>query len=127
MRLPRRPSASRHPSRRSSGRRPRNGEVGEVPVPKGQKILLSIGAANRDPRRWDKPDRFDITRNAVGHLGFGSGIHGCVGQMLARLEIEVLLAEMARRIVRIERTGEIEYDLNNTTRGLSHLPVRVHA
>jgi len=96
-----------------------------IEVAKGQKILLSLAAANRDPRRWENPDRFDITRNAAGHLGFGTGIHGCVGQMLARLEIEVLLGEMARRIETIERIGDIDFDLNNTTRGLSRLPLRV--
>src|SRR5690606_40799888 len=75
------------------------------------------------PDRWDDPGSFDVTRRAAGHVGFGAGIHGCAGQMLARLEIEVLLGEMAGRVASIERTGEVAWALNNTTRGLARLPV----
>ena len=55
------------------------------------KILMFLGAANRDPRRWDDdPDRFDLTRDPSGHVGFGMGIHQCVGQHVARLEAEAV-------------------------------------
>jgi len=53
----------------------------------GQSVSVSPVAANRDPVRWDNPDNFDITRDAFGHLGFSHGIHGCIGQQLARVEI----------------------------------------
>jgi cytochrome P450 len=92
-----------------------------------EKILLSLGAANRDGRRWEAPDRFDIARKAGGHVGFGAGIHVCAGQMIARLEMEVLLGELARGVGRIERAGDFAYGINNTTRGLSALPVRITA
>lgn len=100
-------------------------DVEGVRIPEGEKVLLFLAAANRDPRRWEHPDRFDVSRKASGHVGFGSGIHACVGQMLARLEADVLLGALARRVEAIELDGEPELKLNNTLRGLAHLPVRV--
>jgi cytochrome P450 len=102
-------------------------DIGPVALAPDEKLLLSLGAANRDPEKWDDPDSFDVNRKAGGHVGFGAGIHGCAGQMLARLEIEVLLSEMATRVARIELNGEIAWALNNTTRGLGRLPVILHA
>jgi cytochrome P450 len=100
-------------------------ELDGVKLEADEKILLSLGAANHDPGKWDRPEKFDVERKTTGHVGFGAGIHGCAGQMLARLEIEVLLSEMARQVGRIERVGDYDYALNNTTRGLSTLPVRI--
>lgn len=100
-------------------------DVEGVRIPEGEKVLLFLAAANRDPRRWEDPDRFDVSRKASGHVGFGSGIHACVGQMLARLEADALLGALARRVEAIELDGEPELKLNNTLRGLAHLPVRV--
>ncbi len=100
-------------------------ELGGVRLPEGAKILLFLGAANRDPRRWDEPDRFDITRKASGHVAFGYGIHSCVGQMVARLEGEIVLQAFAGRAERIELAGEPVRRLNNTLRGLASLPLRV--
>jgi 4-methoxybenzoate monooxygenase (O-demethylating) len=100
-------------------------EVEDVRIPAGEKVLLFLAAANRDPRRWEAPDRFDVSRKASGHVGFGAGIHACVGKMLARLEAEVLLAALACRVASIELDGEPERKLNNTLRGLARLPVRV--
>ena len=62
-----------------------------------EKVLAFFGAANRDPRAWDDPDRFDITRKASKNVAFGAGIHFCVGAMLARLEAEIILTALARR------------------------------
>ena len=59
---------------------------------------MFLGSANRDPRRWENPDRYDITRRTSGHVGYGSGIHMCVGQLVARLEGEVMLAALARKV-----------------------------
>jgi cytochrome P450 len=64
--------------------------VGVHVVPDGNKILMFLGAANRDPRRWDDPDRFDLSRDPSGHVGFGFGIHQCAGQHVTRLEAEAL-------------------------------------
>src|SRR3569833_1216057 len=50
-------------------------EIGEQPVGEGEKVLMFLGAANRDPRRWDRPDEYDIKRSLSGHVGFGNGIH----------------------------------------------------
>ena len=62
-------------------------EVGGLLIKAGQSVSVSPVAANRDPARWENPDDFDITRDAFGHLGFSHGIHGCIGQQLARVEI----------------------------------------
>ena len=100
-------------------------EVGGVRIPDGEKVLLFLGAANRDPRRWTNPDRFDIRRNASGHVGFGMGIHRCVGQTVARVEAEIVLAALARRVERIEITGQSRRRPNNTLHAWSSLPVTV--
>ena len=90
-----------------------------------EKVLAFFGAANRDPRAWTDPDRFNITRRASKNVAFGAGIHFCVGAMLARLEAEVLLTAMARRIKTIEPNGAPKRLLNNALRGLTSLPVRI--
>lgn len=94
-------------------------------IPEGTKILMFLGAANRDPARWLDADRFDLTRDPSGHVGFGMGIHQCVGQHVARLEAEALLTALARRVERIELTGEPRRHLNNTLRSWAALPVTV--
>jgi cytochrome P450 len=102
-------------------------EIAGVRIPDGEKVLLFLGAANRDPRRWTDPNRFDIRRNASGHVGFGMGIHRCVGQTVARVEAEIVLTALARRVERIEITGQPQRKPNNTLRAWSSLPVTVHA
>jgi 4-methoxybenzoate monooxygenase (O-demethylating) len=99
--------------------------VGAVQLGVSEKILMYLGAANRDRRRWPDPDRFDIRRTASGHVAFGSGIHACVGQMIARLEGELVLTALAKRVALIEPDGEPVQRLNNTLRGWQSLPVRV--
>ena len=94
-------------------------------IPAGHKILMFLGSANRDPRRWSDPDRFDLGRDPSGHVGFGMGIHQCVGQHVARLEAEALLTALARRVSAIELTGRARPHLNNTLRAWESLPVRV--
>jgi cytochrome P450 len=70
---------------------------GGVPIPRGAKIALLFGSANRDPRVFDRPDEFDIAReNAVQHIGFGGGIHVCIGAPLARIELEASLEALRR-------------------------------
>jgi cytochrome P450 len=100
-------------------------DVSGVRIGDGEKVLLFLAAANRDPRRWDKPDTFDVTRRATGHMTFGTGIHGCVGQAVARLESEAIFAALAKRVASFELTGEPQPRLNNTLRGLDILPLRV--
>ncbi|MBY0339083.1 MAG: cytochrome P450 [Acetobacteraceae bacterium] len=103
----------------------REAEVGGVHIPEGRKVLMFLGAANRDPRRWEQPDRLDITRRLAGHVGFGGGVHMCVGQLLARLEGEALLSALARQVTRIEPAGPASRIHNNTLRGLHSLPLRL--
>lgn len=100
--------------------------IGDVEVGEGEKVLMFLGAANRDPRHWDRPDEYDVTRRATGHVGFGWGVHMCVGQLLARLEGEVLLQALARKVSAIEVTGAPKRAYNNTLRGLESLPIAIH-
>jgi hypothetical protein len=101
-------------------------EVEGTFIPEGNKVLLMIAAANRDPRRWADPDTFDLGRDPSGHLGFGMGIHQCVGQHLARLEAVALLTAFAKRVEAFEICGPTQRHLNNTLRSWESVPVRVH-
>jgi 4-methoxybenzoate monooxygenase (O-demethylating) len=100
-------------------------DIAGVRIAPDQKVLLFLAAANRDPRRWEKADALDVCRNAAGHVAFGSGIHVCIGQMLARLEAELLFAALARRVVTFELAGKPVRRANNTLRGFAALPIRV--
>ncbi len=100
--------------------------VGDTVVPEGSKILLYLGSANHDPRHWDAPERFDLRRDPSGHVGFGFGLHQCVGQHVARLEADALLAALADRVERIEPAGEPVRRANNTMREWASLPLRLH-
>ncbi|MFF6984355.1 cytochrome P450 [Streptomyces sp. NPDC008343] len=73
-------------------------EVGGVTIPKGASLWLALAAGNRDPQRFQDPDLFDPDRNDNQHLGLGSGIHSCFGAPLARLEAQLALSELARRL-----------------------------
>lgn len=99
--------------------------IGDVEIGEGEKILMFLGAANRDPRQWDRPEAFDIKRRVMGHVGFGAGIHACVGQLLARLEGECVVSALARKVSSIEITGRPVRRYNNTLRGLASLPVTI--
>ena len=90
-------------------------------------MLLSLAAANRDPRRWEQPTRFNIRRKTVGHVGFGAGIHACVGQMIARMEAEAVLGALARRVETIELNGEPRRRLNNTLRAIARMPMKIRS
>jgi 4-methoxybenzoate monooxygenase (O-demethylating) len=100
-------------------------KLGGTELEAERKVLLFLGAANRDPRRWENPDTYEIERNALGHVGFGAGIHVCVGQLLARLEGEVVLQALVQRVRKLELAGTPVRRFNNTLRGLQQLPVRV--
>jgi cytochrome P450 len=89
--------------------------------------MLVFGSANRDERKWEDPDRFDVTRNPVDHLAFGSGPHNCAGQALARLEAKALLVALVGRVARLEPAGAPARRIGPVTRALERLPLRVHA
>ncbi len=96
-------------------------------IPAGQRTGLLFAAANRDPRAWDNPLAFDVERDVRKHLGFGYGTHACVGRALAQLEASVLLAELVRRIERIEVAGEEEPWITTIGHGPAKLPLRLYA
>ena len=98
--------------------------VNGVAIARDTKILCSLGAANLDPARWPDADRFDIGRNPVGHLAFGVGIHGCVGQNIARAEVEAVLSAIARKVGAISLAGTPVWRPGNSIRALHSLPVR---
>ena len=83
----------------------RSVEIASEIIPEGEKVLLFLAAANRDPRHWQDADRFEITRSASGHVGFGFGIHQCLGQMVARLEAEAVLNALIARVAEIRIAG----------------------
>jgi cytochrome P450 len=100
-----------------------------VTAPAGSKLLLGLGAANRDERVFSDPDRFDLDRDPgelQQLLSFGGGRHFCLGANLARLEARVVLTSLVRRAERIEAEHDAAvrfYSAN--VRGFAHLPVRV--
>ncbi|WP_032405597.1 cytochrome P450 [Rhodococcoides fascians] len=99
--------------------------IGEVPIAEGDRVIVMFASANRDERHFEAADRFDPYRESTGHLGFGYGVHSCVGQGLARIEGASILAALARRVDRIDVVGEPVRHLNNAIRGLDRLPVSV--
>nr|WP_277923763.1 cytochrome P450 [Sphingomonas sp. TREG-RG-20F-R18-01] len=98
--------------------------VDGVIVPEGSRVMLLYGCANRDERRYENPDRFDVTRDARDHLAWGTGPHMCAGMHLARIEMEVLLEALLEADVKLE-AGEPELGSNSGLYGYSKLPMRL--
>ncbi|MEU4169913.1 cytochrome P450 [Streptomyces sp. NPDC026665] len=99
-------------------------EVRGVTIPKGAPIWLVLASGNRDPQRFEDPDRFDPDRKDIQHLGLGSGIHSCFGAPLARLETQFALSELARRLENPRLLEEVPpYRQNAVLRGPRHLPI----
>ncbi|QIP01088.1 cytochrome P450 [Bradyrhizobium symbiodeficiens] len=98
--------------------------IGDVTVPRGSRLLLLYASANRDERKWQDPEQFDVKRRANDHLGFGNGTHMCAGLHLARLEMTALLEVLVERVAGF-RIGEPVLAMNNVLRGLASLPVQV--
>jgi cytochrome P450 len=94
-------------------------------IPEGTRCGLLFAAANRDPRRWTDPERFDISRNLRGQVGWGAGVHMCVGKTLAQLEAEAMLGAMTRRIRRFEAAGEPEPWMTTIGHGPAKLPITI--
>ncbi len=93
-------------------------------IPEDSRVALLIGSANRDERYWSEPDRFDLERNTTGSLAFGQGTHFCRGASLARLEGQVSLEEVLRRVPDWEvREQGIERVHSSNVRGFAHLPI----
>ncbi|NDZ79368.1 cytochrome P450 [Streptomyces sp. SID10853] len=103
----------------------RDVDVEGLTVPAGDRVVLLFGAANRDPRRWEDPDRFDVSRKSGGHLGFGAGLHACIGRMVAYAQAEAMMTALARHCATVELTAPPRWRPNNTIRGLAALPLRL--
>ncbi len=100
-------------------------ELAGVAIPANSKIITFLGGANRDPLQWPQADQFNIERRVVGHVAFGTGIHACVGQVVARMEGEFILSALARKVASIDIVGTPVRRLNNTLRALASLPLRL--
>jgi cytochrome P450 len=83
------------------------------------------GAANRDERRWDRPDEIDIARSPKRNLAFGEGIHHCLGAPLARLQGRVVLEEVLEAMPHYRLDGPVERIATHNTRGVARLPTAI--
>ncbi|MCU1376520.1 MAG: Unspecific monooxygenase [Actinomycetia bacterium] len=100
-------------------------EVGGHQLEVGVELVLVLGAANRDPGAFARPDDLDLTRDARRHVAFGGGIHHCLGAALARMEGQVAIAGLLARFPDVAQAGDIVRRPTFTLRGLEHLPVRL--
>ncbi len=99
-------------------------ELGGRTIARGQKVLLMLAAANRDPAVFDHPDELDIEREDNPHIAFGSAIHACLGGDLARLEIQIAIGTLVRRFPRLRLASEdLVWEGSFIIRGLKSLPV----
>lgn len=102
-------------------------EVAGIPLTKNERVLMVFGAANRDPARFPDPDLFDVTRDVRGHVGFGHGVHACLGMHLARLEMSCLFNALADRVARFAPNGPTVNAINATIHAYASAPVKVAA
>jgi cytochrome P450 len=94
-------------------------------IAKGDTVIALMGAANRDPGVFDDPTRFDVTRSPNDHVGFGSGVHFCIGHLLARRETRIALERILHRFPDIAlATDDLEWICTSMTRSVASLPVR---
>ncbi|MBI1188778.1 MAG: cytochrome P450 [Alphaproteobacteria bacterium] len=93
----------------------------------GDKVVMYFGAANRDPTRFERPDVFDITRAANEHNAFGAGPHACLGQHIARVEIDAMLREVLTRMTAFELAAPPEWLASNFISGPKRMPLRFQA
>ena len=112
------------PSRMAGRITTRDVEIEGYVIPGDTRCGLLFAAANRDPRKWANPDRFDISRDVRGQVGWGAGVHMCVGRTLAQLEADAMLGAMLPKIQRFEATGDAEPWMTTIGHGPARLPVR---
>jgi 4-methoxybenzoate monooxygenase (O-demethylating) len=99
-------------------------EIDGYVIPAGERCGLMFAAANRDPRRWEQPALFNVRRNNMGSLGFGHGVHACVGRVLALLEAEALLGALVESVTSFEAAGKPEPWMTTIGHGPIKVPVR---
>nr|WP_157101482.1 cytochrome P450 [Nocardia shimofusensis] len=101
-------------------------EIGDITVRAGEGLIFDLSAANWDEREWENPDRLDLTRPAAHHLGFGFGPHQCVGQQLARAELQIIFETLVRRIPTLRLAiplDDVEFKHDRLAYGVYALPV----
>ncbi|KAB7619602.1 cytochrome P450 [Alkalilimnicola sp. S0819] len=101
-------------------------QLGDVRIPAGAPVIGLIGAVNRDPARFERPDELDLARRSNAHFTFGGGAHFCIGAPLARLEADIAFNALLDRYSQLELAGAPQWRLDRmNARGLARLPVRV--
>jgi len=98
-------------------------EVGGQPMPKGTMVITALGAANRDPAQFPEPDRFDASREPNRHFAFGSGVHMCLGAVLARMEGTIAIGRLISRFDGLARDGRPERGGRARFRGFNRYPI----
>ena len=99
--------------------------IGDVTIPTGSRVLLSFGAANRDPTAFDDPDEYRADRDPRTHVAFGYGAHMCLGAPLARMEAQAVLRQLVTRVARITPAGPTQWSSHSSLRGPTRLPIRL--
>lgn len=102
-------------------------EVEGVTIPAGTRVLPILATANLDPRKWEEPEAFDISRNPSDHVSFGYGVHACAGQGLARLELTALFEALIPGVTRIEAVGTPTFAESTMLNAYDTLPIRLIA
>jgi len=105
----------------------RDAELGGQQIREGDKVVMYFGAANRDPAVFDRPDVLDLSRTENPHIAFGTGPHGCLGQHIARIEIDAMLREVLTRMTAFELAAPVEWLPSNFISGPKAMPVRFRA
>jgi cytochrome P450 len=113
------------PSRKAGRITTTDVEIDDLVVPAGTRCGLMFAAANRDPRYWDAPDEYRLDRDTKHSLGWGYGVHGCVGRVLAQMEASALLGEIVARVEAIELSGPYEPWMTTVGHGPIRQPVKL--
>lgn len=101
--------------------------IGDTEIPRGARVVLFYASANRDPGKFDDPDRFDVHRCTAGHLAFGHGIHFCLGAHLARLEVVTAIDHLLDEVAGLELAGPVRWGTTPSLQGPVSVPLRVRA
>ena len=113
------------PSRMAGRMAVKDVEIEDYVIPAGTKVGLMFAAANRDPRYWNAPEEYRIDRDTRHSLGWGYGVHGCVGRVLAQMEATALLGTIVREVKGVELAGPYEPWMTTVGHGPIRQPVKL--
>ena len=102
----------------------KDAELNGAQIKAGDKVVMYFGSANRDPAHFEAPDALDLARPIESHLAFGAGPHVCLGQHIARIEIDAMFRQLLTRLPDLEKTGETEWQPSTFISGPKHIRVR---